>query len=518
MRLKEILRNIKTASEIADVEISNISNDSREIGADSLFIALSGYETDRHEYIGDAYSKGCRFFVVDERRRDEFEKKYPEGKFLGIASRGTKFCAPTIAKNFYGDPSSKIKLIGITGTNGKTTTAFAVYSILRKLGKSAGLIGTIEYRINDEIRPAINTTPDALHLNKLMAEMADKKVEYLVMEVSSHALSLGRVEGLNFDIAGFTNFTQDHLDYHKTMDEYFSAKLKIFDILAQSNKNPKVAIVNKDSDRFEEIFKHALLCRDVALQHLYAMPIRPYKVKTISLRDPSADYFAGDIKTAPDKSEFKINGDSAEIAMIGRPNIYNFTFASAIISELRANKPFAPTQDAIKKMRDIKVRGRMETVENNRGITVVIDYAHTPDGIENLLLTLRDVIEPDKKLISVFGCGGDRDKSKRPKMGKIAEKLSDFVIITSDNPRSEDPMSIIEDIEMGFDDNSCQYEVIADRAEAIKRALEKARSGDIIAIAGKGHEDYQIIGKEKLHFSDKEIVAQGGTVPRGQSR
>lgn len=486
MRLKKVLKNIKISSGIPDVEIANISNDSREIGADSLFIALSGYETDRHDYIGDAYSKGCRFFVVDENRRDEFEKKYPEGKFIGVAE--SKKSLSIIAKNFYGDPSNKIKLIGITGTNGKTTTAFAVYSILRKLGKSAGLIGTIEYRINDEIRPAINTTPDALHLNKLMAEMVDKKVEYLVMEVSSHALSLGRVEGLNFDIAGFTNFTQDHLDYHKTMDEYFSAKLKIFDILAQSNKNHRVAILNKDSDRFEEIKN-------------YARKFGGIKLKTISLRDPSADYFAGDIRTAPDKSEFKINGDSAEIAMIGRPNIYNFTFAAAIVSELDF-----PLKSAVENMGDIKVRGRMETVENNRGINVVIDYAHTPDGLENLLLTLRDVIEPGKKLISVFGCGGDRDKSKRPKMGKIAGKLSDFAIITSDNPRSEDPMSIIEDIEMGFDDNSCQYEVIADRAEAIKKALEKAREGDIVAIAGKGHEDYQIIGKEKLHFSDKEIA------------
>jgi len=486
MKLSQILKNIQISGEIPNVEITNISNDSRDIGNNNLFIAFSGYEIDRHEYISDAYKKNCRFFAVGKNRKREFKKQYPDANFIEI--NNPQKALPVIAKNFYGDPSNKLKLIGITGTNGKTTTAFTVYSILRKLGKSAGLIGTIEYRINDDVRPAINTTPDTLHLNKLMAEMADKKVEYLIMEVSSHALSLGRAGELNFSMVGFTNFTQDHLDYHKTMDEYFKTKLKIFDLLAHSKKLNKIAIANKDSNRFEEIEQ-------------YAGKFKNIKLKTISLRDPSADYFSNNIQTAPNRSSFKINGIGARTVMIGKPNIYNFTFAIAIISELGLS-----IDNAIKKMSNIKVKGRMETVENNRDINIVIDYAHTPDGLENLLSTLRDIVAPGKKIITVFGCGGDRDKSKRPKMGKAAGNLSDYVIITSDNPRTEDAISIIEDIEMGFDANCCQYEVIADRREAIKKALEKALPGDIVALAGKGHEDYQIIGKEKLHFSDKEEV------------
>jgi len=489
MYLSKIFKDIKTDDILLDINIQNITHDSRkDIGGNFLFIAIDGLDFDGHKFIENAYQKGGRYFVVNKSREKEFKEKFPDAFFIAVEN--TQKALPIIVNNFYGDSSSKMKIIGITGTNGKTTTAFAVYSVLRKLGKKAGLIGTIEHRINDEIRPALNTTPDALCLNQLMTEMVEKGVEYLVMEVSSHALALGRVDGINFDIAAFTNFTQDHLDYHKTMEEYLLAKLKIFDLLKESEKNKKIAILNKEGEQFSCIVE-------------YINKIGGINFKTVSLQDDKADYYANDINTMVDFSRFNLNDVPIKISMAGEYNVYNFTMAMAILSELDID-----IDDIADYLSDIKVKGRMESIPNNKGIGVIVDYAHTPDGLENLLNAVYKIKKPENKIITVFGAGGDRDKTKRSKMGEIASKLSDYIIITSDNPRTEDPEKIIRDIENGIDKNNCEYEVIIDRRKAIEQALKKAKKGDIVVIAGKGHEGYQIIGKEKSHFSDKEEVEE----------
>jgi len=488
MDLRKILNSVDADNSFSNANITSVSHDSRKLedGRDCLFVAVNGLDFDGHKFIGDAYDFGCENFLVNNNRQDELTNKYPDANFISVAD--TQKVLPIIAKNFYGDPSSKMKVIGITGTNGKTTTAFAVFSCLRKLGKKVGLIGTIEYRICDKVISAPNTTPDALFLNELMDQMINGGVEYLVMEVSSHALSLHRVDGLNFDVVAFTNFTQDHLDYHKNMDDYLRAKLKIFDILAESREKKKTAIVNGDMNQFQ-ISNNEII------------------FKTTSLKNSDADYYANKIKTSVEGSQFVLNTSSGnvqmKIAMPGQLNVYNFTMAFAILTELGFTK-----RNIAKNLEDIKVKGRMETVENNKGIGVIIDYAHTPDGLENLLRTIREIVEPNKKIITVFGAGGDRDKTKRPLMGKIASELSDDIVITSDNPRTEEPIKIIKDIKTGISDSCKDCKVMEDREKAIKYALTRAKKGDIVVIAGKGHEEYQIIGSLKKEFSDRKIVEE----------
>ncbi|TRZ77335.1 UDP-N-acetylmuramoyl-L-alanyl-D-glutamate--2,6-diaminopimelate ligase [bacterium] len=510
MKLIEILKDVEIDSNIPDINIRIITHDSRKLkeGRDCLFVAVNGLDFDGHKFIDDAYNSGCRNFLVCSNRQDNLVHKYSDANFISVED--TQKALPIIAKNFYNNPSSKLKLVGITGTNGKTTTAFAVCSCLQKLGKKVGLIGTIEYRICDKIIPALNTTPDALFLNELMDQMVKSGVEYLVMEVSSHALSLHRVDGLNFDVTAFTNFTQDHLDYHKTMDEYLQAKLKLFDLLVRSNKDNKIAIVNRDIEGLR-IKNQELRIK----KQRRSYPTVSFKIT--SLQDSVADYYANKIGTSIfakattdrpiDVSKFILSTSSGnvqiKIAMAGKFNVYNFMMAFAILSELGFAK-----NDIARELSGIKVKGRMESVENERDIGVIIDYAHTPDGLENLLNTVREIVEPNKKIITVFGAGGDRDKTKRPLMGEIASKLSDYIVITSDNPRTENPMSIIEDIKTGIDEGRENCKVIEDRAEAIKQALLWAEKGDIIVIAGKGHEDYQIIGKKKYDFSDKKIIEE----------
>ncbi len=406
-----------------------------------------------------------------------------------------------------------MKLGGITGTSGKTTTAFIVYTVLRKLGKNTGLIGTIEYRINDEVIPATNTTPDILFLNRLMAQMVEKGVEYLIMEVSSHSLALGRVAGLNFDIAAFTSFSQDHLDFHKTMEEYLLAKLKIFDLLNKSIKPGKIIIVNREIDRFNKIED-------------YSRQFPEIKFKTFSIKDKNSDYYSRVIKLNSEGSAFQLNKVSAElrginpksrslpwlrgmlvknkinISMMGITNVYNFTLASAILMEFGLK-----LRDFKEYLQNIQIKGRMENVPTNKGFSVIIDYAHKPDALEKLLFTVREIIKEKGRIITVFGCGGDRDKIKRPIMGKIAGKLSDTIIITSDNPRTEDPFLIIKEIEAGLrESGNKNYFIEENRAKAISLTLSLAGKDDVVIIAGKGHEDYQILGKTKIHFSDREEV------------
>jgi UDP-N-acetylmuramoyl-L-alanyl-D-glutamate--2,6-diaminopimelate ligase len=492
MRLVDLIKNVEISAIIGelnpDFEITSVINDSRKSNSRALFVAYSGYREDVHEFIPAAYEKGVRHFIISKEKKDGFVI-FKDAIFILVDS--PRKALSQVAKNFYGDPTSQMKVIGITGTSGKTTTTFAIYKALRWMGKKAGLIGTIEYRVGDKIYNSTNTTPDILDLYEIISLMKNENVEYLVMEVSSHSLALGRVDGINFDICGFTNFSQDHLDFHKTMEEYLDAKLKIFDVLSSSNKNRKTLVVNKDIEVFPRI-------------RLKASKYPNVKLKTISLVDRGADYYSRVVRLLPAKTVFELSGRNFEISMIGNTNVYNFSMAIAILKELGF-----PEREFSGGLAHIKVAGRMECVPNNLGLTIVIDYAHKPEALEKLIKTVRDVIKNKGKIITVFGCGGDRDRLKRPVMGKIACILSDYVIITSDNPRTEDPLKIIKEIEAGIiEEGKSNYEIIPDRKEAIFKGINLAKKNDCIIIAGKGHENYQIIGKEKIHFSDKEVVLE----------
>jgi UDP-N-acetylmuramoyl-L-alanyl-D-glutamate--2,6-diaminopimelate ligase len=482
MRLTGILRGIPVEGKFpTDIEISALENDSRNSGPGTLFAAASGYTDNAHDFIPDAYSRGCRAFIIGIAYSDEFCRRFPDAVFIPVADM--RYALAISAKNFYGDPTARFRLIGITGTNGKTTTAFTAYSILRKLGCRAGLIGTIEYRINDRIVPATNTTPDILALNRLFAEMAAEGVEYVFMEVSSHSLALGRVLGLEFDTMAFTNFTQDHLDFHGTMENYLNEKLKIFDLLHASIKTDKAALINLDMPVFPEIKE-------------YSGKRGGYKFRTYSIRDGRADYYSRILDLNPRYTHFELNGSRLEIGMIGDPNVYNYTLASAILIE----NGF-PLDSFSGLLKTLHTRGRMERVHTEGGFDIFIDYAHSPDGLINLLQTMRKVVPDGGRIITLFGAGGDRDRTKRPLMGQAASEYSDTVVVTSDNPRTEDPDAIIHDILPGI---TGEHEIIPDRREAIRHSIDIARPKDIIVLAGKGHEDYQIIGKTKHHFSDRE--------------
>ncbi len=493
MKLRDLLKDIGTGgmteTAVPDVDIASVENDSRRAGAGSLFVAYSSYVDDAHRFVSDAYAAGCRHFVVGAGRLEDFRAACP-GAFV-FPAPDLPAALSEISRRFYGDPSRKLTVVGITGTSGKTTTAFLVYQALRMMGRPAGLIGTIDIRVNDQILPSTNTTPDILALTRTLDTMVLNGVQVLVMEVSSHSLALGRVENIHFDVAAFTNFSQDHLDFHGTMDDYLLAKLRIFTLLDRSGKDRRVAIVNCDSARFEEIILAARSCPRV-------------EVKTVSLRNANADYGVSVRDMSPSHADFVMNGRDYHIDMMGLTNVYNFAMGSAVLIELG----FKPEEFGLH-LRDIRVKGRMEYVRNPEGVSVIVDYAHKPDALDKLLRTVRDVRPGHGTVITVFGAGGDRDRAKRPLMGRIAGELSDMVIVTSDNPRTEDPLRIIREIEAGVRESGnkrCLVE--ADRAAAIRMALARAKKGDIVVIAGKGHEDYQIVGRTKNHFSDREQVEE----------
>jgi len=490
MLLNEVIKGLDVVLPCTlnrDFDVQVLENDSRKVNSFSLFIAYSGYAGDAHRFIDHAYGNGCRHFVVSVQKMKELHEKYPEAFFMG--SDDLPRALSISAANFYDDPSSKLCLIGITGTSGKTTTAFAIQSLIQDCGFKCGLIGTIEYHIGNKIIPAGNTTPDVLFLNSLLSRMVEEGLQYCVIEVSSHALSLGRISGLNFDVAAFTNFTQDHLDFHVTMQNYLEAKLKIFDLLSKSKKNNRIAVINSDMSIYGSIMAYLRRFNNIS-------------VKKFSLEGGESDYRIRIDCINQSGSDFEFEGVPMRIAMIGMTNLYNFSMSCVILTELG----FHP-QKFSKSIYNIKVRGRMELLTSPGGFTVVIDYAHKPDALEKLLSTLRDTVMSGGRIITVFGAGGDRDKTKRKIMGKIAGRLSDINFITSDNPRTEDPLTIIRDLEAGLKETgNCSYTVEADRARAIRLAMEGAVKGDIVVIAGKGHEDYQIIGRKKNHFSDREEV------------
>lgn len=474
MELKKILEGTeyKVLKGSIDIEINEIQYDSRKVQKGDMFFCIEGYNVDGHDYIEDAIHKGAAVIVCQK----DIEIKE---QCIVIKFENTRKALSLCSANFYGNPSRKMKVIGITGTNGKTTSTYMIKAILERAGYKVGVIGTIANYIGNKKIPAKRTTPESLELQQIFKEMVDEDVDYCVMEVSSHSLSLNRVYGIDFCQSLFTNLTQDHLDFHKTFDEYFKAKFKLFE-------NSENSIVNIDDKYGEKIYT-----------------LLDGKAQTYSLNSKS-DLQAEDIIVHSKGAEFHMiyNKEKIKIGVNipGKYNVYNALGSLAVC--LNEGIDIMHGVDGLK---EVTVPGRCEIVTRNYnlGFDVIIDYAHTPDGLENILKTAREFTE--KRLISVFGCGGDRDRTKRPIMGHIGSSISDVTIITSDNPRTEEPMSIIDDILKGVEEDSY---VVVDRREAIKKAISIAKKGDVIVVAGKGHEDYQILKNKTIHFDEREVVEE----------
>lgn len=477
--LKDILykAGVLEIIESTNVAITAISFDSRKIEKDSLFVAIRGTQSDGHRYIDDTISKGaiailCEEFPENIQEKITYVKVKDASLALGIA-----------AGNFYDNPSEQIKLVGVTGTNGKTTTVTLLFNLFRKLGKKVGLLSTVKNQINNDVLSATHTTPDAIQLNALLRQMVDKGCTHCFMEVSSHAVVQNRIAGVHFTGAVFTNITHDHLDYHKTFDEYIKAKKKFFDGLGSD----AFALTNRDDVNGE-----------VMLQNTKAMK-RSYSLRTMA-----------DFKCKVVENQFSgllLNIDNQEVwsKLIGSFNAYNLLTVYATAVLLKEDKTNVLTTISTLN----PVEGRFQYVRTEQGLVGIVDYAHTPDALVNVLKTIADIRTGNEQVITVVGCGGDRDAAKRPIMAQIACDLSNRVILTSDNPRSEEPEEIIRQMEAGVDAvNKKKTISITDRKEAIKMACSVANPGDIILIAGKGHEKYQEIKGVKHDFDDMQVLQE----------
>ncbi len=472
MKLSKLLDGVELCAKAAqNPDITNIAYDSRRVTPGSLFVCIKGFQTDGHRFIENAVQAGAAAILVQD-----------EAETFGIPcfrTADTRKALAQIAANFYDHPERKLKIVGVTGTNGKTTVTTLIKSILEFSGKKVGLIGTNENMIGKEVIPTERTTPESLELFSLFDQMVKAETEFVVMEVSSHSLILHRIFGISFAAGIFTNLTQDHLDFHETMENYYGAKRMLFDIC-------DTAIVNVD-DPFGKRIAESVAC-----------PLATYAVENDS------DFQAKEIKISSRGVIFNVKTPektlNVRLGIPGKFSVYNglAAFSACAILGIKPEK----IMEALLVAKGVK--GRAETVYTRTEYTIIIDYAHTPDGLENIIKTVKDFARG--RVITLFGCGGDRDPIKRPIMGRIAGELSDFCIITSDNPRTEDPMSIIRQVEEGTKSTRCPYVVIENRREAIAYAISIAEAEDCILLAGKGHETYQIIGKEKRHFDEREII------------
>ena len=479
MKLNELLKNVEVLNILgnAEVEISGINIDSRRIEAGHLFVAIPGTQTDGHKFIPKAIEQGAVAILC------EFFPNRREPGITYIAVESTEDCVGEVATQFYGEPSKKLKLVGVTGTNGKTTIATLLYNMFRKMGHKCGLLSTVCNYIEDEIIPADHTTPDPIELNRLLSRMVEAGCEYAFMECSSHAIAQKRIGGLNFAGGIFTNLTRDHLDYHGTFENYRDAKKAFFDALDKE----AFAVINADD-------KNGM----VMVQNSKAT-VKTYSTRTM------ADFKAKIIECHFEGMYLDINGKEVGVQFIGKFNVSNLlaVYGTAI---MLGKKP----EDILVILSTLKsVNGRLEPIHSPDGYTAIVDYAHTPDALENVLNAIHEVLNGKGKVITVCGAGGNRDKGKRPLMAQEAVKQSDKVIITSDNPRFEEPEDIINDMLAGLDIKQMKKVVsIVDRREAIRTACMMAEKGDVILIAGKGHEDYQEIQGVKHHFDDKEVVKE----------
>ncbi|MEG0952550.1 MAG: UDP-N-acetylmuramoyl-L-alanyl-D-glutamate--2,6-diaminopimelate ligase, partial [Niameybacter sp.] len=454
-------------------EVDSIIYDSRIKTASGLFIAIKGFSTDGHQYIGAAIENGAKTIVVED--HVEIQK---EGITV-VKVDNTRTIMARLAVNFYDHPSTKLDLVGVTGTNGKTSITFLLGQLLEAYNKKIGIIGTIENRIGRTILKSQHTTPESADLQKLLETMVEEGVSHCLMEVSSHALALHRVDENDFKIGIFTNLTQDHLDFHKTMDAYAEAKAILF-------SRCQVGVLNEDSSYVHKM-KEKATCEIIT-----------YGI------DNLADYHASQIHVTAQGVTYHLSTPEGayqvEVPIPGKFTVYN-TLA-VICTARQLGLPMEFILDHMKVVRGVP--GRVQSFSSQKGYSVLVDYAHTPDGLENVLETIKQFVKG--RIITVFGCGGDRDNTKRPLMGEVAARYSDEVIITSDNPRSEDPLTILEQVEVGVKRHQVDYVKMEDRKEAICQALNRASEGDVVLIAGKGHENYQILKERIIHFDDSEIV------------
>lgn len=454
-----------------DIDINKLQYDSRKVENGDVFFCVSGYNVDGHDFVNSAVKNGAAVIICEK------DIKIDEQCTI-IKVEDTRKALASCSINYFGKPADKMKVMGITGTNGKTTSTYMLKSILEAAGYKVGVIGTIANYIGDIKIPSHRTTPESLELQGLFKRMVDEGVDYCVMEVSSHSLSLDRVHGIQFSYGLFTNLTQDHLDFHKTFEEYFNAKFKLFE-------NSNISIINFDDEYGMKICK--LLKSDITSYSIEKESnVRP---RDIFMNSRGVDF------------DLDYNGEEHKVSVNipGRYNVYNALGCTAVCLNEGIN-----IEHIKEGLRNVTVPGRCEIVTKNYdlGFDVIVDYAHTPDGLENILKTAKEFT--DKRLISVFGCGGDRDRTKRPIMGEIGSRISDIAVITSDNPRTEEPMSIINDILQGI--NKDNYIVVENRGDAIKKAISIAKKGDVIVVAGKGHEDYQILKDKTIHFDEREVV------------
>lgn len=491
MTLAELVQplDVTVPAEARDAQVTGLTDDSRAVKPGHVFIAVKGGKADGHRYLAQAVQAGAAALVVQDPPGASAPPAVPV-----IRVSDSRRAVGLLAGRFHGDPSSRLAMIGVTGTNGKTTTTYLCRALLEAAGRKVGVIGTVAYQIGAEVIPASHTTPGAVELQALLARMVAAGLDAAVMEVSSHALALDRTAGCEFDLAVFTNLTQDHLDFHADMEEYFQAKLRLFSGLAPAGRKlkPKRAIVNVDDERGPRVCQ---ACRVPVWT--YAIQ-RPADIRAEAVRLS----LAGTAFTAATPvGRFEVASK-----LVGEHNVYN------LLAAIGVGLQEGLTQEQIRAgLASVdNVPGRFERVDEGQPFTVVVDYAHTEDALMRLLAAANRL--KTGRIITLFGCGGDRDRGKRPKMGRVAAEQSDVVVLTSDNPRSEDPAAILRDVEAGVKDAlaaapaRARYRVLVDRREAIEAAIGEAREGDTVLIAGKGHEDYQIIGNRKLHFDDREVA------------
>jgi UDP-N-acetylmuramoyl-L-alanyl-D-glutamate--2,6-diaminopimelate ligase len=462
-------------SAVAGLEVSDVTHDSRRLQPGALFVAIRGLATDGNQYVDSALKKGAVAVVSEEPAR-------PGIPWLQV--HDAREALATLAAAFLGDPASALTLVGVTGTNGKTTTSYLIDAALRAAGHRVGLLGTVQYRIGERLAEAVRTTPESSDLQKLFREMADQKCSHAVLEVSSHSLALKRVHGCGFKVAVFTNLTRDHLDFHGDMDAYFAAKRGLFDTLLRKDGH---AVLNADDDRTAELAR-----------------IARGRVVTYGI-ERAADLRAEGIELSLAGTRFSVRSAQGDLELktplIGRFNVQNVLAALGAALALEI-----PAELAIRGLAALKgVPGRMERVDAGQDFSVIVDYAHTDDALKNLLETVRELAP--RRIITVFGCGGDRDKTKRPLMGAVAARLSDVVVVTSDNPRNEPPEAIVAEIQSGMNGyRKAERHVLVERRDAIARALELAQPGDAVVIAGKGHETHQVVRDRTLPFDDRHVA------------
>lgn len=475
MKLRELIKNLSIIEMSADAEreISGVSYDSRKTEKGDMFVAIRGFEADGHKFIPKAVENGAAVILCEEK---------PSCDIPYVLVSDSRYGLAIVSRDFFGDPASEMTMIGITGTSGKTSSSYLIKHLLEsKLDAKVGLIGTNGNMIGDEFLHTEHTTPESYELHKLFRHMADSGCTHVVMEVSSHSLTLERVAGIHFDVALYTNLSQDHLDFHGTMEEYAAAKRKLFSMCS-------LGCFNLD-DAWADFMRDGASCRTM----------------TFSTEKNEADLVAKDIRLTADGVRFaSVSGDEISITKLGIPGMFSVYNALGTMSVgLALGLSLADCSDAMSSAKGVK--GRLEIVPTGRDFSVVIDYSHKPDALEKVLRTLKPVTRG--RLIALFGCGGDRDKLKRPIMGRIAADNADLVVVTSDNPRTEDPDEIIREIVAGMKDKRTPTKVICDRREAIAWAIDNAAPGDVLLLAGKGHEDYQVVGHEKHHMDEREIVS-----------